>query len=311
MTKKTPAAKSRSSKSKAAKTRPIIDTHIHFYQVTRPGGVPWPAPKQELLYRDILPADYKALAKPHGVVACGIVEASPLHQDNFWVLQVIEKDKFFPFLVAQLEIGSPNFSKNLKELLRNERVVGVRCFLWSPTLTLDPQQISEVRQLEKHGLVLDLVSRGTTNPKALVSGLAHAAPKLRIVLDHLAGARGATPTPAWELEMRRLADLHPNVYVKFSSFFDMYNLDPGEEMSWDSPKDLAAYQAHFDVLLSAFGADRLIWGSNWPVCELGGTFGEQIRLAEAFLAPHGHGVRDKVMYRNAKAVYRRLTPKKA
>jgi L-fuconolactonase len=303
-------ASARKASAKAAKLRPIIDTHIHLYQVTRPGGVPWPGKKQKPLYRDITPAEYKAMAEPLGVVACGIVEASPLHQDNFWVLNQIKGDPFFPFLVAQLEVGSPDFAENLAELKKDKRVVGVRCFLWSPTLTLDELQVAHVRQIEKAGLVLDLVSRNTLNPKALVSKLAALAPKLRIVLDHLAGAKGSEPDPQWELGLRRLADLHPNVFVKFSSFFDMYSTAPAEDKAWKSPTELSAYQAHFEVLLSAFGPERLIWGSNWPVSDLGGSFAEQIRLAEEFLAPHGTAVRDKVMHKNARAVYRRVVPKK-
>src|SRR5437764_1165733 len=62
---------------------PILDTHVHLYQVTRPGGVVWPEPKQKPIYRDILPADYEAIAKQNGIMATGIVEASPALEDNF------------------------------------------------------------------------------------------------------------------------------------------------------------------------------------------------------------------------------------
>jgi predicted TIM-barrel fold metal-dependent hydrolase len=77
------------------------------------------------------------------------------------------------------------------------------------------------------------------------------------------------------------------------------------EVEWD----VSAYKAHFDVLMSAFGADRLIWGSNWPVCELGGSFGRQIQIAEEYLAPFGARVRDKVMHENGQRFYRRQRPK--
>ena len=105
--------------------------------------------------------------------------------------------------------------------------------------------------------------------------------------------------------MRRLADLCPNLYIKFSSFYDMYVGAGDGNHVWSAPTDLAAYKAHFDVLMSAFGADRLIWGSNWPVSALGGTFAGQIALAEEYLAPFGRVVRDKVMFRNALLFYRR------
>jgi predicted TIM-barrel fold metal-dependent hydrolase len=57
--------------------------------------------------------------------------------------------------------------------------------------------------------------------------------------------------------------------------------------------------------MTAFGEDRLIWGSNWPVSDLGGSFSDEIRLAEQYLAPLGQVVRDKVMFKNALLFYRR------
>src|SRR4051812_6486330 len=84
----------------AAKAGPIVETHIHVYQVTRPGGVPWPPAANKVLYRDVLPADYKALASKQGVVAAGIMEASPLFEDNLKIADLIAHDKFFTFYVA-------------------------------------------------------------------------------------------------------------------------------------------------------------------------------------------------------------------
>jgi predicted TIM-barrel fold metal-dependent hydrolase len=108
--------------------------------------------------------------------------------------------------------------------------------------------------------------------------------------------------------VRRLAERHKNVFVKFSSFFDMYNPVATEDEGWKSPVTLEAYKAHFDVLMTAFGEDRLIWGSNWPVSDLGGDFGKQIELAEEYLKPFGPKVRDKVMFGNARDFYRRKPP---
>jgi L-fuconolactonase len=90
----------------------------------------------------------------------------------------------------------------------------------------------------------------------------------------------------------------------------MYQTTDGNT-GWLAPSDLAAYKAHFDVLMTAFGPDRLIWGSNWPVSNLGhvtdpsGSFATQIRLAEEYLAPFGQAIRDKVMFKNALLFYRR------
>ncbi|HEX6703152.1 MAG TPA: amidohydrolase family protein [Albitalea sp.] len=286
--------------------RPIIETHIHFYQVTRPGGVPWPPAANTTLYRDILPAEYKHLARFNGIVASGIVEASPLVEDNQWILDLVRGDRFFTFFVGQLEVGSSSFIADLNRFAMDRRFVGIRGFLWSPpAITLDAAQSRDLAELSRRGMTLDIISRGTTNPKPQVEALCRAFPKLRIIINHLGGAQGLTPTAEWELAIRRLADVCPNLYMKFSSFYDMYQVGDGNQ-PWTAPLDLAAYKPHFDVLMTAFGPDRLIWGSNWPVSNLGGGFAEQIKLAEDYLEPFGRQVRDKVMFLNALKFYRRL-----
>jgi L-fuconolactonase len=232
------------------------------------------------------------------------VEASPLLEDNHRMLDWVKGDPFFTFYVAQLDIGSASFVAELDKLAADPRVVGIRAFLWSPKLTLEPPQLAHLRELAKRGMTLDLVSRGTLNPKDMVDALATAVPDLRIIIDHLGGAKGTAPAPDWIAAMHRLA-AHKNVYVKWSSFFDMFNPLASEDHPWTSPAELAAYKPHFDVLLKAFGDDRLIWGSNWPVCELGGGYEKEIALAEEYLAPLGEHVRDKVMFQNAQKFYRR------
>lgn len=288
--------------------RPIVETHIHFWQVSRPGGVPWPTPAEGPIFRDILPADYTAMARANGVVAAGIVEASGIVEDNQWILDLVRHNPFYTFFVGNLEIGAPTFARDLARFAHDRRFVGIRGYLTGPAegITLSPAQMTSLRDLARRGMTLDIISRGDKNPKAQVQALCTAVPDLRIIIDHLGGAKGPPPVDAtWELEIRRLADVCPNVYMKFSSFYDMYA--PGDVV-FPSPTELSAYKAHFDVLMTAFGADRLIWGSNWPVVTLHGTFEAQIAIAEQYLAPMGMEVRDKVMFKNALAFYRRHRP---
>jgi predicted TIM-barrel fold metal-dependent hydrolase len=283
---------------------PIMDTHIHLYQVTKPGGVPWPPPKAKNLYRDILPAEYKEVAKKNGIVATGIVEANPTVEEDQRVLELVKGDDFFKFMVVSLEIGSPAFAANLDKLAKDPRVVGIRGFLWSPKLSLDAKQLASLKDLEKKGMTLDIISRGDLNPKDKVDALATAVPKLRIIIDHLGGAKGEVPDPKWVEAMQKLAK-HPNIYIKFSSFFDMFNPNASEDEPWQSPSNLSAYKAHFDVLFKAFGEDRLIWGSNWPVVGQGGDISKEIAIAEEYLQALGKEARDKVMYKNAQNFYQR------
>lgn len=301
------AAIDAAERSAPAGKRPIVETHIHFWQTTRPGGVPWPTAAEGPIFRDVLPPEYSAFAKSQGVVAAGVVEASGIVADNQWILDLVKPDPFYSFFVGNLEIGAATFAADLARFAGDPRFVGIRGYLTGPAegITLSAAQLTSLRDLAERGMTLDIISRGTKNPKSQVQALCTAVPNLRIIIDHLGGAAGLAVDPTWEADIRRLASACPNMTMKFSSFYDMYA--PGDVV-FASPTDLASYKPHFDVLMSAFGQDRLIWGSNWPVIGLHGTFEAQIAIAEQYLAPFGTVARDKVMFKNALAFYRRHKP---
>src|SRR2546421_652441 len=191
------SAREKKAAGGAAKSRAIIDTHIHIYQVTRPAGVPWPPKENKILYKDYTVADYKAMAKEHGITGAVIVEASPIFEDNLKILADTKGDKFYKGLVGNLEIGKPDFVASLDKLAKDPRVPGIRAFLWAPTLIPDETQIAHCKELAKRGMTLDIISRATLNPKEKVEKLADAVPNLRIIIDHLAGAKAPSPSPEW------------------------------------------------------------------------------------------------------------------
>jgi predicted TIM-barrel fold metal-dependent hydrolase len=317
------------------KTKPIADTHVHFFQPSRP-GVPWPSPMNATLFKDWLPDAYMSMAAPLGILGCGIVEASPWIEDTQWVLgqtaKTADTKAFFPFLVAQLDISSADFIRDLTAYLKvdpmtnpdADKIVGLRVYLWSASI--DPTnvvQMANLKEVEKQGLTLDIISRGTgtmepnaatggLNPKAKVADLATMFPGIRIIIDHMAGAKIATasPDPKWATDIALLAS-KPNIYIKWSSFFDAANPTGDESKPWVATHDVAMYTPIFEALLTAFGPDRLIWGSNYPVSELGAavpgmSIKEEITIAEAWLATKTPAVRDKIMYDNAVMFYRRI-----
>ncbi len=306
------------------KTKPIADTHVHLFQPSR-SGVAWPDVANATLYKDYLPQAYMDMASPLGILGSGIVEASPWIDDTQWVLAQVAKTTmkdFFPWYVAQLDMSSGDFIKNLTSYLTvdamtnpdADKIVGLRVYLWSAAIDpSDPIQKANLTEVQNRGLTLDVISRGTgmteKNPKAGVVALATAFPNIRIIIDHMAGAKiaAAMPDPRWMTDIASLA-AHPNIYVKWSAFFDAANATGDESMPWTAPKDMASYKPVFDALWTAFGEDRLIWGSNYPVSLLGGSIQEEIKIAEDYLATKTSAQRDKVMFDNAVLFYRRVPP---
>ena len=96
----------------------IIDTHTHFYDPTRPEGVPWPNPNDEVLYRRVMPEDFKALAVPEGATGTVVVEASKWLEDNQWILDLAADEPFIVGFVGHLE-PTDDFEDNLNRFSAN------------------------------------------------------------------------------------------------------------------------------------------------------------------------------------------------
>src|SRR3954454_16774698 len=79
-----------------------IDTHTHFYDPTRKEGVPWPGKGDKVLYRPVLPKEFKKLAAPFGVTGTVVVEASPRVEDNQWLLDLARDEPFLVGVVGRL-----------------------------------------------------------------------------------------------------------------------------------------------------------------------------------------------------------------
>src|SRR5450432_4054721 len=97
---------------------PIIDTHIHLFDVSRPGGVPWP-PKDGPIYKSANPARFRELVKGLNVVGAVEIECSPLFDDNQWVLDVMARDPVMTGMIGDLEPDHKDFAKHLERFHKN------------------------------------------------------------------------------------------------------------------------------------------------------------------------------------------------
>lgn len=276
----------------------IIDTHVHFYDPSRPQGVPWPPKTDSLLFRTVLPPELKALARPLGVTGCVIVEASPLEEDNQWVLDLAADDPFILGVVGHLKPGAPGFRAALDRFARNPRFRGVRTGLWG----VDPAAagsafVDDLRALAERGLALD-VGQGVPHMET-AARLADAVPSLRIVVNHFGGPKiaGGGPDPRWLAAVRGAA-AHRNVVMKLSGLVEGTGRREG-----DAPSDPAPYRPFLEAVWNAFGPDRLLFGSNWPVSARFAPYARVLDLARAFLAEGGLAALAAGLRDNAVRVY--------
>ncbi len=274
----------------------IIDTHTHFYDPTRPQGVPWPSPENKLLYRTVLPEACRALAEPEGVTGTVVVEASGWLEDNQWILDLAAKDRFIVGLVGHIDPNRPEFAAELARFAANPLFRGIRC---GGRYFVDIDQgsfLADMALLASKDLQLDVLVQ-KEHFGGLIS-LAQRIPTLRIVIDHIAHMpiNGEAISAEWETHYPRLA-AQPNLFMKASALIEQSTIQP-------APADMEFYRPTLDVLWHAFGAERLIYGSNWPVCERSGDYRQTINIVKAYFSAKGETAYAKYFWQNAQAVYK-------
>jgi predicted TIM-barrel fold metal-dependent hydrolase len=279
----------------------VVDAHIHLFDPSRPGGVPWPPKTDAVLCHPALPARYAPLAQPHSVVGAIAIECSPWLIDNFWLLDVVEQNPILLGFIGDLLPGAPDFAATLDRLHRSPRFLGIRYGnLWSRDLgaaVQTPEFRSGLKLLADAGLVLE-----TANPDpALIAAVVQVSdrvPDLRIVLDHLPHASVPTdpsPRAAYDANLRELSH-RPNVYVKGSEIV--------QRIDGQVVLDAARYKAALDRLWELFGEDRIFFGSDWPNSDTLAPYAETFSVAQQTIATRSPSAQQKYFWKNSIAVYK-------
>ncbi len=197
-------ARSETKPSPAHPGVPVVDTHTHFYDPSRPEGVPWPGKDDAVLYRPVLPPEFLKLTAPFGVVGTVVVEASPRFEDNAWLLELAARHRELFGIVGNLAPGEESFAARLQGLAGNPRYRGFRVNHDRVRKGLDDRAfLKDMALVAELGLVLDV--NGGPDMPADVARLAEKLPKLKIAVNHLANLRhdGKTVPENWRGEWRR------------------------------------------------------------------------------------------------------------
>jgi len=277
---------------------PTIDTHTHFYDPTRPAGVPWPSRDDPFLYRRVLPADYRKLAESLGVVGTVVVEARPWLEDNQWLLDLAKDDPFLVGIIGQLSPGAPGFAEHLERFSDNPLFRGIRIGSGTLDQQLDDSRfIEDLRRLKSCGLTLDI--NGGPEMLQSIRRLAATIPELKIVVNHLANVRidGKSPPRDWRADLLSLKP-HPRVWCKLSAL-----VEGASQPDTKSPTKVEYYRPIFETAWEAFGPRRLVYGSNWPVSERFGSYTDVHNLALALASEVGDEFTRQLMLDNSQEAY--------
>jgi predicted TIM-barrel fold metal-dependent hydrolase len=269
---------------------PVIDTHTHFFDPTRPEGVPWPGKGGEL-DRPVLPAEWQTLVKPLGVTGTVVVEASSWVEDNQWLLDLAarhDRERLPGMLgivgvVGSLPLGDPTCAEFIDRFAKQRLYRGIRVNGDKLLAALaDKASTGDIARLADNDLSIDI-----NGGKVFDAATAAAArfPSLRIIVNHMGNTPVSDkgPLPEW-LQSIKLAAQHPNVFMKVSAMAE----NAAHTMKLQKPPlDPAFYVPWLDAAWAAFGEKRLMFGSNWPVSNKASSYAEVLDIVKPYVARKG------------------------
>jgi len=270
----------------------MIDSHQHFWQVGR-YDYPWMSKDLGVLYRDYLPDDLAPILQQNGVRKTILVQASNSVAESRWLLDLADGNSFIAGVVGWVDLMSVEIDAQLDELCAHPKFKGVRHLVESEPhddWLVQPAVLAGLRKLSARGLSYDLLVH--TRHLQYVPPVAERCSDLALVIDHMAKPPIArNEIKEWSEALKPVAR-YSNVYCKLSGLVTEANWS-----SWQT-NDLRPY---VEYALELFGADRMMFGSDYPVCLLAAPYD---RVLESFQELLGDDDRDKIFSKNAARFYR-------
>src|SRR4051812_20585988 len=272
----------------------MIDSHQHFW-VYDEAQYPW-IPKGSPLERDWLPEDWRQTASGCGVHGCIAVQARQTLEESRWLLKLAQEHAFIQGVVGWVDLQSDQVERQLMELTQSPKFIGVRHVVQDEPddmFMLRPEFIRGISKLRSFQLAYDLLVFPRQLPAALE--LVQRFPEQRFVLDHIAkpGIKAGVLNP-WKDHIEQLAGF-PNVWCKVSGM-----VTEADHEHW-KPMD---FQPYLDIVFEAFRPERLIFGSDWPVCLFAGSYRQVFELVQGYTQEFSAASRHCFFTENAVEAYR-------
>lgn len=271
-----------------------IDSHQHFWNYD-PAEYPWIRPDWPIR-RTFLPTDLEPLLRASGFDGCVAVQARQTLEETAWLLELAARHLIIAGVVGWVDLRAAGVRTQLAQFAGNKKLVAVRHVVQDEpddNFMLGPDFLRGIASLREFDLAYDILIFPKQMPAAIE--LARRYPDQRFVLDHIAKPfikdRMLEP---WAKQIQDLARL-PNVFCKLSGM--------ATEAAWRAwaEKDFHPY---LDTVWAAFGPDRLMIGSDWPVCLLSGDYAPTMGIVQNYLQQFSSADREKVLGANAIRFYR-------
>jgi L-fuconolactonase len=279
----------------SSKTKKRIDAHQHFWQYN-PAEHRWMTDEMAAIRRDCLPGDLKPLLDGLQFDGCVAVQARQNLEETRWLLELAERDEFIRGVVGWVDLRSPELAAQLEQFAGRKKLVGVRHVVQDEPddeFMLGEDFRRGIGRLAEFDLAYDVLIYPRQLEAAI--GLVEGFPEQRFVLDHISKppiAEGRLEP--WETGLRELANA-PNLYCKLSGMVT-------EARWWEWQAE--DFRPYLDVVFEAFGPERLMIGSDWPVCTLAASYESAMGIVASYVEQLSQADQDGILGGNCARFYR-------
>lgn len=271
-----------------------VDAHQHFWQF-EPVRDNWINEDMAAIQKDFLPQDLHPLLAENGFDACVAVEAHQSEAQTEFLVELATNNPFIKGVVGWVDLQSENITERLQYFSQYKVIKGFRHVLQGEPqrdLMLSPAFVRGIAALKEFDFTYDILI--FSDQLIYSKNLAAQFPEQKFVIDHLAKPYiKKKEIKEWTLDMESISKL-PNVYCKVSGMVT--------EADWKGWKK-DDFSPYIDVIVENFGIDRIMFGSDWPVCLVAASYKEVVDIAQDYFSAFSGDEQQKIFGGNAVSFY--------
>lgn len=271
-----------------------IDAHQHFWKFD-PVRDSWITEEMSVIQKDFFPADLKQVLQQNGIDGCVAVQASQSEEETDFLTSLANDNSFIKGVVGWVDLQANDIEERLLKYKSTPVVKGFRHVLQGEPqrdLMLKSEFKRGIAALQKHGFTYDILI--FPDQIKFSEELVASFPEQKFVIDHIAKPYiKRKEVDGWKQDMQKIAK-HENVYCKISGMVT--------EADWKEWKK-EDFKPYLDVVVSAFGMDRILFGSDWPVCLVAASYEKMLEIVKDYFASFSKEEQDQFFGLNAIRFY--------
>ena len=270
-----------------------IDAHNHFW-VFDPVRDSWITEDMLAIRRDFLPQDFKSILDQNGIQGTVAVQADQSLAETLFLLQLASEYDWIKGVVGWVDFQSDDVFAQIQQFIDEPKLKGFRHIAQAEgnDFLVSPPFLQGIAALNKTDYTYDILIYPPQLPAAIK--LVRQFPAQKFVLDHIAKPYiKEGKLKSWKADIKALAK-YENVYGKISGM-----ITEADWKTW-TEEDLIPY---IDVVVEAFGTDRLMYGSDFPVCLVAASYGQVLGIVEKYFSTFSEDEQDKIFGLNAIEFY--------